>query len=146
LRFSDALKAAAIGGLVAGLVDIGTAALIGWQSPLTMLHAIASGIEGRAAYHGGLRSALIGLGLQALMSIAIAAIYNVAAAVAPGLRRHWILGGIGAGPVIFIGMNYLVLPLSRAWPKPHFTPISVVPDMAAMLLFGLVVAFFARRR
>jgi hypothetical protein len=146
LRFSAALRAVLLGGLIAGLVDIGAAALINDLSPVVILRAIATGLEGRAAYRGGLQSALLGLGLQGLMSLAIAALYVTVAAGTPWLRRHWILGGIGTGPVIFAVMNYAVVPLSRAWPKPHFTPVSVVPDMAAMMLFGLIVAFFARQR
>jgi len=41
-------------------------------------------------------------------------------------------------------MNYVVVPLS-AWARwPHFTPHTFAANMAAMLLFGLIVAFFAR--
>ncbi|GGE99852.1 hypothetical protein GCM10011611_01800 [Aliidongia dinghuensis] len=140
-----AWRAVVAGGLVAGLVDIGAAALINRTSPVIILRAIASGVLGRAAYHGGLPAALLGLGLQCLMSVLIAAIYRAAVTWSPMLHRRWVLGGLAAGPVIFAVMNGIVVPLSRAWPRPHYTPVTIVPNMAAMLLFGLIIAFFARR-
>ena len=141
-----ALKAVLAGGLAAGLIDIGAAALINRLNPVVILHAIASGVLGKAAYHGGLPAALLGLGLQCLMSIAIAALYLGVAAQSIWLRRHWVLAGVAAGPVIFAVMNYAVVPLSRAWPKAHFDPVTIVPNLAAMVLFGLIIAFFARSR
>lgn len=142
----SALKSVLAGGLVAGLVDIGAAALINGLDPLVILRAVASGVLGRAAYHGGLPAALLGLALQCLMAIAIAALYLAVVSRSLWLRRHWALGGAAAGPVIFAVMNYAVVPLSRAWPKAHFTPVTIVPNLAAMVLFGLIVAFFARKQ
>ena len=142
---SQRLRAIVLGGLVAGLVDIGAAALINGVSPVLILRAIASGVLGRPAYHEGTAAALLGLALQCAMSIVIAALYMAAISRLSGLRHRWILGGLAAGPVIFTVMNFVVVPLSRAWPRPHFTPVSIVPDVAAMLLFGLIVAFFQRR-
>lgn len=73
-----ALKAAIVAGLVAGTIDIGAAALINRLGPVIILHAIASGVLGKAAYFEGARSALLGLALQWGMSLSIAAIYVAA--------------------------------------------------------------------
>jgi len=43
-------------------------------------------------------------------------------------------------------MNYVVRPLSAAWPKTSFTPVQFIENMLAMLLFGLIVAYFARSK
>ena len=134
-----------VGGLVAGLVDVGAASLINRVEPLIILRAIASGVEGRAAFKGGWQSALLGLGLQCAMSIVIAALFvGVVSRVKP-LRRHWVLAGLAAGPVIFMVMEFAVVPLSRA-ARAHFTPVTIVPNLAAMMLFGLIIAFFTRGR
>lgn len=138
------LAAVIAGGVTAGLVDIAAAALINQLSPIIILRAVASGVLGRAAFHGGWPAALLGLGLQCLMSIVIAALYRAVVRRLPGLRHRWILGGLAAGPVIFLVMNAVVVPLSRAWPQPHFTPVTIVPNLAAMLLFGLIIAWFTR--
>jgi hypothetical protein len=134
-----------IGGLVAGLVDVGAAALINRVEPIVILRAIATGIEGRAAFRGGWQSALTGLGLQCAMSIAIAALFVGVVSRSRWLLRHWALAGLAAGPVIFTVMEFAVVPLSRAAPA-HFTPVTIVPNLAAMMLFGLIVAFFTRTR
>ena len=134
-----------VGGLVAGLVDVGAAALINWVDPLIVLRAIATGVQGKAAFKGGGQAALLGLGLQCLMSIVIAALYVAVVSRSKWLRRHWILSGLAAGPVIFAVMEFAVVPLSHA-ARAHFTPVTIVPNLAAMMLFGLIIAFFTRGR
>ena len=134
-----------VGGLVAGLVDIGAAALINKVDPIIILRAIATGVEGRAAFKGGWQSALLGLGLQCAMSIIIAALFVGAVGRFRALRRRWVLAGLAAGPVIFMVMEFAVVPLSRA-ARAHFTPVTIVPNLAAMMLFGLIVSFFTRTK
>ena len=49
------------------------------------------------------------------------------------------------GGVIFLVMNYVVLPLS-AWKYwPHFSAVAFTENLLAMLLFGLIIGYFARR-
>ncbi len=140
-----ALTAIALGGFVAGTIDIGAAALINFVSPLLILHFIAGGLLGKAALAGGAAVELLGLALQWVMSLMIAAVYLVACGWLPILRRRWIGGGLAYGVVIFLVMNYAVVPLS-AWARwPRFTAEKFVENMLAMILFGLIVAFFAQR-
>jgi len=145
MRRSD-LTAILLGGFVAGTVDVGAASLINLLSPIRILQFIAGGLLGKAALSGGIPVALLGLVLQWLMSMIIAAVYVLAASWLPVLGRQWIGFGLAYGVVVFFVMNYVVVPLS-AWARwPHFTPYSFAANMAAMLLFGLIVAFFARTR
>jgi uncharacterized membrane protein YagU involved in acid resistance len=146
---SPALRAAVTAGLVAGTIDIGAACLINSRAPVIVLHNIASGVLGRAAFTGGAPAAALGLLLQWLMSILIAAIYLLATAAAPSLRRRWWLGGIVAGIVIFLVMNFVVMPLSAAPVTlsqivAYLRPAKALENLAAMLLFGWIVAFCAR--
>jgi uncharacterized membrane protein YagU involved in acid resistance len=139
------LTAIALGGLVAGTIDIGAAALINFVSPLLILHFIAGGLLGKSALAGGAAVELLGLALQWAMSLMIAAVYLVACGWLPILRRLWIGGGLAYGVVIFLVMNYAVVPLS-AWARwPRFTAERFAENMLAMFLFGLIVAFFAQR-
>ncbi len=146
-------KAIVFAGFIAGTIDIGAAALIYWLSPVIILHSIASGVLGKASYFEGARSALFGLALQWGMSLLIAAIYIIAARRLRWLTANWLRGGLAYGVAIFIVMNYLVVPLSAAWPHHPFTwhgfihrfpPDKLVYNLLAMLLFGLIVAFHAR--
>lgn len=132
-------------GFAAGTIDIGAAALINMLGPIVILHAIASGILGKAAFYGGVPTALLGLVLQWGMSIVIAAIYIAAARVMPLLARRWLAGGLAYGVGIFLVMNLVVVPLSNAYPKvQHVSPEKIVLNLVAMLLFGVIVARFAR--
>ena len=144
-----------MGGLIAGTIDIGSACVINSLSPLVILHAIASGLVGKAAFTGGAATALLGLTLQWAMSMLIAAIYLAVTASRPAWRRRWISTGCLAGVVIFAVMNYLVVPLSAAPFRPPLTPLGLLTafsaakffaNLAAMILFGLIISFCARER
>jgi hypothetical protein len=139
------LTAILAGGIVAGTIDIGAAALINMATPVRILHFVAGGLYGRAALQGGAAMAILGGVLQLAMSIVIAAVYVFASRHLPILRRAWLASGLLYGVVVFFVMNYIVVPLS-AWGKtPAFSVASFVENMLAMLLFGLIIAFFAQR-
>ena len=138
------------GGLVAGTLDIGAASLINWVSPVLILHYIASGILGTQAFTVGAAATYLGLILQWLMSILIAAIYFFVTSRWRSLRMQWWLGGLSAGAVIFLVMNYLVMPLSAAPATyrdivEHFHPMKAAANLLAMFVFGLIVAYCAYR-
>lgn len=138
------------GGLVAGTLDIGAAALINRVSPVLIAHYIASGVLGKAAFSIGVAAAYLGLLLQWAMSIIIAAIYWYATVRMPRLREKWWLGGLLAGVVIFLVMNFVVMPFSAAPVTlreviARFRPAKGAEDLLAMFVFGLIVAYCARR-
>lgn len=140
----SSLAAILLGGFIAGTLDVGAAALINAVSPVLILHFVAGGLLGEAALAGGGSAALLGLLLQWAMSLLIAAVYVLASRALPILRQLWIIGGLTYGAVIFFVMNYIVVPLS-AWAKwPNFSAAKFVENVLGMLLFGLIVAFFAR--
>jgi len=139
------LAAILLGGLIAGTIDVGAAALINGVSPLRILHFVAGGLLGKAALEGGIAIESLGLALQWAMSLLIAAYYVGACRWQPRLSRRWVVGGMAYGVVIFLVMNYAVVPAS-AWARwPHFTAEQFTENLGAMLLFGLIVAFFAQR-
>ncbi len=143
MRKSD-LTAILLGGLVAGTIDIGAAALINVANPILILHFIAGGLLGKKALAGGAAVALLGLVLQWVMSLIIAAIYVVSSHWIPILWRRWIVSGLAYGVIIFFVMNYAVVPLSAWARRPHLTAEQFAENMLAMLLFALIIAFFAR--
>jgi hypothetical protein len=44
-------------------------------------------------------------------------------------------------------MNYLVVPFSRAGngSMPHFSALRLIENLLAMIVFGLIIAWFCRR-
>jgi uncharacterized membrane protein YagU involved in acid resistance len=145
IKSTEALTAILLGGAIAGAVDIVAASLIYLQNPARVLQTIAGGLLAKATYGGGVATVFLGVLLQESMGILIAAIYLLISALLPSWRRHWIASGAAAGIVIFYVMNYVVVPLSAWKSKPHFSLERFVENLAAMLLFGLIVAFFCRR-
>lgn len=141
----EVLGAILLGGVIAATIDIGAASLITGRSPTSIMQAIAGGLLGKATFNGGIGTMILGTVLQELMGILIATIYVVLSKTVSGLLRRWILSGLAYGVIIFFVMNYVVVPLSAWKSAPHFTPLKFAANMAAMLLFGLIVAFFARR-
>lgn len=138
------------GGLIAGTLDIGAASLINLVSPVLILHYIASGVLGTRAFTIGAAASYLGLALQWSMSILIAAIYFAVTSRWRSLRARWRLGGLSAGIVIFLVMNFVVMPLSAAPITyreilEHFRPLKYAANLLAMFVFGLIVAYCAYR-
>jgi hypothetical protein len=143
---SGTLRAILYGGLIAGTIDIGAASIITGLSPIRIMKIVAGGLLGRSAFDGDASIAVVGMLLQWGMSIVIAAIFVVAALRLPGLLRRWIASGLAYGVVTYFVMNYVVVPLSALGKGvPRFDPTQFSENMLAMLLFGLIVAYFARR-
>ena len=138
-------KSLVYGGLIAGTIDIGAASVMSAASPLLILRFVATGLLGRPALQGGAAVVLLGLLLQWGMSILIAAFYSVAAHKWPVLARRWFAWGAVYGVVVFIVMNYVVVPLSAAPHKWMHPLLWYVENGLAMLVFGWIVAFVANR-
>lgn len=147
-RFAS-LRALIVGGLVAGTLDVGAASLINTLNPVIILRFIATGVLGRAALTGGAGAACLGLVLQWAMSVLIAAIYFAVTARLPALRRKWWWGGLSSGLVIYLIMNFVVVPFSAApvsfeYVVRHVRPLKAAQDLVAMFVFGLIIAFSVR--
>ena len=146
---TSAFPAILVGGLLAGTVDIGAAALINRVSPVLIAHYIASGALGKASFSLGAPAVCLGVILQWAMSVLIAAIYWSVTARMPRLRAKWALGGLLAGVVIYLVMNFIVMPFSAAPVTLHqviarFTPVKGAENLAAMIVFGWIIAFCVR--
>lgn len=137
------LKSSIYAGLIAGTIDIGAACTINQVGPVPILRFIASGLLGAPLPHEPWVYCL-GMALQWLMSIIIAAVFISAAAKIPALLRNWIAAGVAYGIVVYFVMTFVVVPLSRA-KSGHVSLRSFIENLLAMMLFGLIVAYVARR-
>ena len=139
------LTAIVLGGLVAGTIDIGAAMLISGKSADFILRFIASGVLGKASFSGGMGTVVLGAVLQGAMSLIIAAIFVLASLKLPWMRRRWLAAGLAFGVATYFVMTYVVVPLSAIGGGWHFSLMPFLKNLAAMLVFGLIVAAFARR-
>jgi hypothetical protein len=139
------MQAALLGGVIAGTIDIGAASLISGRDPTIIAQFIAGGLLGKAALTGGAQTVGLGILLQWAMSILIAAIYVFTSAWLVALRRQWLLFGIAYGVPVYFVMTYIVVPLS-AWHRvAAFSLVPFAENLAAMMVFGLIVAYFASK-
>ena len=142
------LKAIALSCLIAGTLDISDALIfygLRGVSPVRILQGIAVGLIGRGAFTMGARSALLGLLLHYFIATTWATIYIFASRRLPLSRRPFLWGGL-YGLVVYIVMNYVVVPLSRIGPRPTPPPVPLINAIAALVFcIGIPIALIARR-
>ncbi|MBS0385485.1 MAG: hypothetical protein JSS00_09060 [Proteobacteria bacterium] len=124
------MKAILIGGLIAGVLDILYAfvvygplapslGLANSSTPIEILQSVYGGWVGRDAAHaGGMTAAILGACTHFGIAIVMAAVY-AAVFARPGASNP-ILWGVIYGLILFVVMNYVVVPLSAA-ADGHFT-------------------------
>lgn len=108
------------GGLAGGAGDIIYAFIV--YGPLTfglypsqVLQSVAAGWVGReASMAGGISTVLLGLVTHFSIATVMAAIFVVAARRWPALIAQPVLWGLIYGLILYVGMNYVVVPLSAA--------------------------------
>jgi hypothetical protein len=140
------------GGVVVGILDMLFAftfyGLILGAQPLRIFQSVAAGLLGRtAAYEGGIRTFLLGILLHFVVASCIAAVYFVASLVLPMLLRHPVISGLIYGMIAYLGMNYLVVPLSAIGRRsaPLQIPIFLTEIIGHAFLVGLPLGLLARR-
>lgn len=136
--------------LIAGTLDISDALIfygLRGVSPVRLLQNIASALLGPSAFHGGLATAALGLAIHYTITLFWATLFLLAASHVAFFTRRAILSGIIYGGIIYVLMNYVVLPLTRLPPRSHHpAPIVLANAVLALLLFmGLPIALIARR-
>jgi hypothetical protein len=138
------LKAILVGGIVAALLDILDPILFFYFrngiAPIRIPQSIASGILGRAAFSGGTKTALLGLALHLGIALVWATIFVLAARTLPFLTQHPIRSGLLYGAIIYIVMNYLVLPHSHVAPSRSAGIVLVNGIFAILVLVGLPIS------
>jgi uncharacterized membrane protein YagU involved in acid resistance len=144
---ADALRAILLAGAAAATFDLAFAftfygATLG-ASPIRILHSIASGAFGLAAFDGGIATAAFGLLAHYFILIVAASLFHVASTRVTVLRRRAAICGPLFGVAIYCVMHYVVLPLSAA-PKFRTSTLSIGSEFVMHLLLGLTIALVLR--
>ena len=139
----NALVAIAVGGATAGALDLTQACvLFGWNIPL----AIAAGLLGRQALHGGAATYALGVLLHFFIAFSIAAIYYAASRRLEFLTEHPLVCGLCYGAAVELVMNLVVLPLSALHARGPYELYDLILGLLVhMVVVGLPVAFSIRR-
>jgi hypothetical protein len=140
-------RALLYGTLTVGVLDILDAfVFFGFRGvgPVVILQSIASGLLGRAAYDGGLATAVLGVLLHFFIAFSIVAIYIAVSREINILRRRPLLFGPLYGVAAYLVMTLIVVPLSAAVTGPRTFPVVVNGVLIHALGVGLPSALFAR--
>ena len=137
-----------ITGLIAGSLDLVAALLLfislGKQRPSILLRYIASAAFGAKASEGGNGMALLGLCFHYLIAFFWTALYF---AVFPRLfpcGTAVLTNAVAYGLFVWVIMNMVVLPLSKAAPRPFSPLMALVNIVILVIAIGLPCAFAAR--
>jgi hypothetical protein len=139
------IKAALIGGLISGALDIAAASLVFQASPGRILQAVAAGLYGKATFTMRTTSMVAGALAQEFITVVAALLYCLAAQRATVLRRQWIICGLLYGAVCNIVVTFVIVPLSHAKPTVFGSHLFWVNLAINTALYGTPIAFAARR-
>ena len=139
----NTLLAIGVGGLIAGALDLTQACILfGWDIPL----AIAAGLLGRQAFHGGAGTYILGVFLHFFIAFSAAAIYYAASRRLVFLKEHPLVCGLFFGAAVEEVMNLIVLPLSALHAKgPYELHDLILGLLVHMVVVGLPISFSVRR-
>lgn len=149
LTLADAVAVVLPAGLVCAVTDIAyivVLVLVKGGSPFRMLQGIAFSVLGKAAYDGGVATAVLGLALHTGVALGAAAMFFALYRAFAVVRTWWLMSGVLFGAAFYVFMQLVVLPLTRlphqAFPPPHWMPVFV----AHITAVGPVIAAVTRWR
>src|SRR5215216_4378344 len=138
-----------LGGLVVGILD-GLFALIFYGlilgiKPMRIFQSVASGLLGNTSYEGGIQTFLLGILLHFVVASCIAAVYYLASLKLPVLIHYAVVSGLIYGMIAYLGMNYVIIPLSAIGSRPFSLRTFLPAFIGHALLVGLPIALLARQ-
>jgi len=139
----NALLAIAVGGLIAGSLDLTQACILfGWDIPLS----IAAGLLGTKALHGGVGTYIFGVFLHFFIACSAATIYYLASRRLIFLKEHPLVCGLFFGAAVEEVMNLIVLPLSALHARGPYELRDLIQGLLVhMVVVGLPISFSIRR-
>jgi hypothetical protein len=140
-------RALLYGTLVVGILDLADAFVffgLRGARPIRILQSIASGLLGRAAFSGGLGTAVLGAALHFFIAFMVVVTFFVASRYLAVLRRFPVWSGLIYGVAVYLVMNFVVLPLSAAGRGSSAWPVVANGLLIHMLGVGLPSSLFAR--
>jgi hypothetical protein len=148
LKESKAFPVILWAGLICGTLDIAAAFTL-WAirgvAPFRVLQGIAAGLLGPRSFQEGLPTAALGAALHFLIAFTAAGVYYAASRKISFMTHQALIAGILYGILVYLFMNWIVLPLSAATRRPP--TLSYILPMVFIHIFcvGLPIALTIRR-
>ena len=136
------------GGLVVGILD-GLFALVYYGlilgiKPMRIFQSVASGLLGKSSFEGGMPTFLLGVLLHFVVAACITAVYYLVSLKLPILVRQAVVCGLIYGLISYLGMNYVVIPLSAVGPRGFSLHIFLTAIIGHALFVGLPIGLITR--
>jgi Na+/alanine symporter len=143
LEKRNAVLAIAVGGLIAGTLDLTQACILfGSKIPLV----IAARLLGRQALKGGIGTYVLGVLLHFFIATSFAAFYYAASRRLEFLKEHPLVCGLTYGAGVELVMSLVVLPLSALHARgPYELHDLILGLLVHMVVMGLPISFSVRR-
>jgi hypothetical protein len=145
------VKVILLAGLIAGTLDMTAACVQAWlrsrTTPFLVSQYIASGALGPSAFGGGNKTALLGLAFHFLIATTAAAVFYLASRKLRFLIKWPIPMGLLYGLLVYLFMNFVVVPrsaITRARVPPSLST-RAVSALIIMFCVGLPIALIVRR-
>jgi hypothetical protein len=136
--FPNAVKTILLGGLIAGTLDMTAACVQAWlrarTSPVRVAQFIASGAIGPQSFSGGTATALLGLAFHYLIATTATAVFYLASRRLRFLVQWPVPMGLLYGLLVYLFMNFVVLPLSAITQR-------AVPTLSSRAIAALIIMF-----
>lgn len=149
MRRSSALLPVLLATLVAGCLDISSAFVIYLVRGIGIprgLRGIAAGLLGReTALQGGWKTALLGLAIHFFIMFCVVVAFYLVSRALPWLTQHPFVSGLLYGPIVYLVMYWVVVPLSRIGPRPHSLGNDSLAVAIHIFLIGLPIALIIGR-
>jgi hypothetical protein len=130
--------------LIAGVLDAGAALFFflvrGGKRPGMLFRYIASAVFGPKAFEGGRRMAGVGLCLHFFIALVWVGLYFAFFPKGMGLFFDAVVYGL----FVWCGMNLVVVPLSRAVPRPLTVGFVSINVLILIVTIGVPCAYAAR--
>lgn len=136
-------------GLIAGTLDLTAACVVAWLrsgvTPVRVFQSVASGLFGPASFTGGAKTAVAGVVLHFIIATTWAAVYYLASRRFRFLIDQTIIAGLLYGVLVYLFMNFVVLPMSAVTKRP--VPLSgrIIGMSIIIFCIGLPIAYIIRR-
>lgn len=138
-----------VGGGIAATLDIVYAIVRQagrGRSPEWTLQSVASGWLGEEAFTSGATGAVLGLVSHFAILMVAAGLFVLASRRLAALRAHAVIAGLAFGVLVYVFMNFVVLPLSAFPFDLAYTTARLLEGFVShAVLVGLPIALAARR-
>jgi hypothetical protein len=139
-----AVQAVIAAGLVCGTLDGISALLVSGAKWMRLFQFIASGVLGQQSFTGGIKTAVLGIGLHYAIAFGATIVYYSASRFLPILLDRALPFGVLYGICVHLFMTFVVVPMSAIGWRPHTARGFLTQLAVHMIVVGPSIALTLR--